>query len=150
MINYWSINSKKLSTPLTLYFAGYIIRREEPMTISENIEGALVINLALLLENNRISIAPRDIATRDWIETGGYIQSLIDKVARHWMNQAISKKELRQIAAQLEYEMNAHFISNESAGYGNAVGADRHRIVRARVRACEYRPVVVHEELVEL
>jgi len=106
----------------------------------------LLIDLALILDWERcmITVSPRDATSKAWLEAGGEIHLTmpLQRVRRGWVHRGVSKRDLPFIAQHLEREVNA-----ERVDYENRV---RTAFVRFGVRACEYRPVVVEEQLVEI
>jgi hypothetical protein len=111
----------------------------------------ITIDLALLFEDCAITVGPRDKVSQDWLVAGGEIHCVMPlaKIREHWQMRGISKRDLPVIAAELEYHLNG-----ERGGYERWCshgGPDYQREeVCFRVRACEYRNVVVSQQLCEI
>lgn len=112
----------------------------------------MVVDLVLLFGpvSARIVIGPRDEATAAWLEQGGDIHIPYTALHRNCLNRAISRRDLPAIAAELQ-QMRVQ----EWQGYMLWVDGDktRHRPVpdvTFRVKAYEYRDVVIGRELVEI
>lgn len=110
----------------------------------------MLIDLALVLDNASITVSPRDGVSRSWLIHGGqaHLAVPLEVIRRRWTNEFISKGSLTTIAAYLESECNA-YMGRIQSGYPFPGGSDRWAVT-IRIRACEYRPVVQYEELVEL
>ena len=108
------------------------------------------IDLALLFEDSAITVGPRDGASRAWLLAGGDIHCdlPIAKIRREWQMRGVHRRDLPVIAAQLEYELNAQRFGYEQADR-HWMGATREE-THFRVRACEYRDVVISQQLVEI
>jgi hypothetical protein len=110
----------------------------------------LTIDLALTFEDCTISFGPRDVASQEWMANGGelHMRDPLYQLHRDWVNRGISRRDLPVIASHFEHILN-RLVSFELWREAPDVWS-RLRDVRFRVRACEYRDVVVSQELVEL
>jgi hypothetical protein len=94
---------------------------------------------ALLLSDRQIDLSARDEDTASWAATPAaqsILATALDAIGVRWLNRAIEPpRDLKIIATELSAMLSA---------------AQRETGVHVEVRACEYRDVVVRQQLVEL
>jgi hypothetical protein len=99
------------------------------------------VRFAIILENNEVSLVPRDQATVEWlVEPGvrGNCYSALRALSEHWLNRKVSRRKLRLMAAELEQLIWDRYGRNPE-------------VSKIEVRACEYvPPPATHVELREI
>ncbi|HUO64000.1 MAG TPA: hypothetical protein VMT97_09870 [Terriglobales bacterium] len=111
----------------------------------------MVIDLALTMnwDTREVTIAPRDEVSQAWLMKGGDIHVQIGRLRSNWRNRAISKRDLPNIAAELQYLSQSEWDKRWAT---DPMGPGLSEEVTFRVRAYEYKDVinVTHQELVEV
>jgi hypothetical protein len=106
------------------------------------------VRLALIFENNALTLGPRDQATIEWLEKQNgrmYCDSALRKASEHWLNAGVSRRDLPIMAAKLQGLIADRYRSHAEGHWWHHPG------LTIEVRACEYvAPPPTHLELREI